>query len=198
MHRRRDMKTGILLQLAVDRARSLDRILGEWEPEIEGKAAALDRLEQQYEALLPAVLELERDIERGYEWEYDRAVRGELDASALLRARDDIEEVFRLSFRNLGIVLRFLHDFERAAGRPLPHRADIVAAREANRKQAARLAAEWPVCTEEEASEALAAAARGEAIDLDDAFAQIAGVDRATWLERVTAHKGGSHGSGQE
>lgn len=48
---------------------------------------------------------------------------------------------------------------------------------------------EWPFCTPEEAAEALAQAARGEAMGLDDAFAHLAGVDKGTWLDRVAAYQ---------
>jgi hypothetical protein len=53
----------------------------------------------------------------------------------------------------------------------------------------ARLAEEWPACSPEEEQEAMAQARRGEGLELDDAFAQIAGVDKATWLQRVAAHE---------
>jgi hypothetical protein len=47
----------------------------------------------------------------------------------------------------------------------------------------------WPVGSDQEIAEAQAAASRGEGLDLDDAFAQIAGVDVETWRQRVEEYK---------
>jgi allophanate hydrolase subunit 1 len=47
----------------------------------------------------------------------------------------------------------------------------------------------FPVATEEEAVEDLAAIARGDHVDAEEAFARIAGVDAATWRRRVAAHE---------
>jgi hypothetical protein len=43
----------------------------------------------------------------------------------------------------------------------------------------------WPVGSDEEISEGRAAAQRGEGVDVDVAFAQIAGVDVASWRQRM-------------
>ena len=52
-----------------------------------------------------------------------------------------------------------------------------------------RVLERWPVGSEEEEEEARASAARGEGLDLDEAFAQIAGVDVAAWRQRVEEYK---------
>lgn len=43
----------------------------------------------------------------------------------------------------------------------------------------------WVVGSDEEIAAAQAAAARGEGVDVDEAFAQIAGVDVGTWRRRI-------------
>ncbi len=48
----------------------------------------------------------------------------------------------------------------------------------------------WPVGNDSEVAEAQAAAARSEGLDLDEAFAQIAGVDVETWRRRVEEYNG--------
>lgn len=53
----------------------------------------------------------------------------------------------------------------------------------------ADMAARMPPLTEEEVAEVLAEDARGELLELDDAFAAIAGVGKEEWLKRVEAHK---------
>jgi hypothetical protein len=47
----------------------------------------------------------------------------------------------------------------------------------------------WPDFTGDDIAGARAAQARGECLPLDEAFAQIAGVDRETWLRRVEERK---------
>jgi len=49
--------------------------------------------------------------------------------------------------------------------------------------------ARWLVGTDEETAAAAAAAARGEGIDIEEAFAELAGVDVASWLRRIAAKK---------
>jgi hypothetical protein len=51
----------------------------------------------------------------------------------------------------------------------------------------------WPVGSDEEIAAARASAARGEGLDVDEAFAQIAGVDVETWLKRVQDHERDRH-----
>ena len=47
----------------------------------------------------------------------------------------------------------------------------------------------WPVGGDEEIAEARASAARGQGLDVDEAFAQIAGVDVETWRQRVEEYQ---------
>jgi hypothetical protein len=54
------------------------------------------------------------------------------------------------------------------------------------------LLANWLVGSDEEMAAARASAARGEGLELDEAFAQIAGVSVAEWHRRVEEHKRGS------
>jgi hypothetical protein len=49
----------------------------------------------------------------------------------------------------------------------------------------------WPVGSDEEIAQARAAANRGEGLDLDEAFAEIAGVDVAAWRQRVEESRQG-------
>jgi hypothetical protein len=53
------------------------------------------------------------------------------------------------------------------------------------------LLANWLVGTDEEMAEAHASASRGEGLDLEEAFAQIAGVSVAEWRQRIDEHKRG-------
>jgi len=59
------------------------------------------------------------------------------------------------------------------------------------RRAKQELLGRWLVGTDEEMAEAQAAASRGEGLDLDEAFAQLAGVDVATWRQRVEEYKQG-------
>ena len=47
----------------------------------------------------------------------------------------------------------------------------------------------WPWFRQEDLDQARAEAARGETVEMDDAFAAIAGVSRAEWQRRVEAYQ---------
>ena len=47
----------------------------------------------------------------------------------------------------------------------------------------------WPWCSEQDLDDARAEIVRGETLEMDDAFAEIAGVSREEWLQRVEEHK---------
>jgi hypothetical protein len=47
----------------------------------------------------------------------------------------------------------------------------------------------WPFFTRDAIEEAREAERRGELLDVEEAFAEMAGVDLATWRQRVEAHK---------
>jgi len=49
----------------------------------------------------------------------------------------------------------------------------------------------WPWFRMEDLGQALAESARGETLELDDAFAQIAGISREDWLRRVEDYQRG-------
>jgi hypothetical protein len=82
--------------------------------------------------------------------------------------------------RQSGHGIEHAEDFERAF-RELDELADEFRKR-------------FPVATEEEAAEDRAAIARGEYQDAEEAFARIAGVDVATWRQRVAEHERGQRG----
>jgi hypothetical protein len=69
--------------------------------------------------------------------------------------------------------------------------ARLDAAVEAIALSKQRLLERWPVGSDEEIAAGRAAANRGEGLDLDEAFAQIAGVDVTQWRERVEEYKRG-------
>ena len=47
----------------------------------------------------------------------------------------------------------------------------------------------WPWCSEQDLDEVRAEIVRGETLEMDDAFAEIAGVRREEWLRRTEEHK---------
>jgi hypothetical protein len=192
------------MELSIDRAGSLNRALGLLKEEAKGaekamnKTGELVRIAQQLESMVPLCVELPRELERAYAWECNRAVTGDQDAVALRETRACMAEGFKQSTDLVEEMLNMLDLLERCSGRTAGGRTELLRARGSLHALTARLEEEWPICTEGEAAEALAAAGRGEALDADHAFAQIAGVDRAAWAERVAEHKRRYPRAGQE
>jgi hypothetical protein len=170
----------LLLQTELARARAVHETVESWRPEgtAEAQARGAEEMLDVFEATAAA-------MEHLYRKEYERAVRGASDVEQLRHTRACLAQAFsHLAEAIRGFDLGVGHlaqnggHFRAGADRLEKVRASVARLRE-------RLAEEWPVGTEAEASEALGAAA----LDADAAFAQIAGVDKAEWLRRVEEHK---------
>jgi hypothetical protein len=67
--------------------------------------------------------------------------------------------------------------------------AQLEAAMQAVRTARGEILRRWPVGSDEEIAAAQSAAAQRDAVDIDEAFAQIAGVDVGTWRRRIEEFK---------
>jgi hypothetical protein len=76
-----------------------------------------------------------------------------------------------------------------AEGIVLPEAARLPEALRQIEAQEEALFRHWELPSQEAAAEALAAHARGETLEATDAFAEMAGVTREQWLEKVEAYK---------
>jgi hypothetical protein len=170
----------ILLQTELARARAVNETVESWRPEgpAEEQVRSAEELIEVFEAL-PA------EMERLYQKEYARAVRDGVEVEHLRRTREGLSQAFyhvaqaALHFdRKFGQLARQVGHALNGAGRL----KDVQTAVERLRE---RLDEEWPVCTGAEAAELSGA----PALAADEAFAQIAGVDKAEWLRRVEEHK---------
>ena len=125
------------------------------------------------------------------EYEY-RHIFHEPDVTvSWLQERRRILEELSADFQGLVESVRAVaHEARQAVGPPgaveILGRLDEAIRAAAETKQ--RVLEQWPVGSDDEIHEAQAAAARGEGLDLDEAFAQIAGVDVETWRRRVEAY----------
>jgi hypothetical protein len=135
-------------------------------------------------------LRMYKRLESLYEEGYARAVKDQaLTVAAAQRERRVLEAAFRIGAEWSWRFWEVVRDLTAIAGRPVEGTDRLLEAARRFKELQARLAEEWPACSPEEEQEALAQVRRGEGLELDDAFAQIAGVDKATWLQRVAAHE---------
>jgi hypothetical protein len=170
----------LLLQTELARARAVHEAIESWRPEgpAEAQARGAEEVLDVFEATAA-------EMERLFRTEYERAVRGSADVEQLRHTRaclaeafSHVEQAVRRFDLGVGHLAQNGGHFRAGAERLEKVRAAVALLRE-------RLDEEWPVCSEAEAGEALRAAP----LDAADAFAQIAGVDRAEWLRRVEEHK---------
>lgn len=104
---------------------------------------------------------------------------------------DDYNELghaLRASFdpglRIMARVFELVEAFERLGG-TIPSADALRDAHAALLRLECGIFQHWPWFTEQDAAESRAAIERGDYLELDDAFAQIAGVDKETWMRRV-------------
>jgi hypothetical protein len=105
-------------------------------------------------------------------------------------------EQFRLNTRLIFVFAKqsilqalALTDALIAAGIALPEAARLPEALRQIEAQEEALFRHWELPSQEAAAEALAAHARGETLEATDAFAEMAGVTREQWLDKVEAYK---------
>ncbi|GEM_PF-6375673 len=98
--------------------------------------------------------------------------------------RRELRASFDPGLRIMSRVVELVAAFERVGG--VVHGADELRETHARLLQLeSGIFQHWPEFTEQDAAEARAALERGDGLELDEAFAQIAGVDKETWMKRV-------------
>ncbi len=96
----------------------------------------------------------------------------------------------------LGSLRQWTREFE-AAGHNVQGARELDRVIEQLQEMKKDVLAHWPWFSEKDVEEARAAHARGECLELDEAFATIADVDKETWRERVEEYKRAKRSDGQ-
>jgi hypothetical protein len=157
----------------------------------------------------PSDVQLSRFVELGlqvyqrmqslYSEAYRRVVKDQaVNVADAQRERRLLGAVYRAGAEWSWRFWEVLRDIRLMTGRQVEGTDRLLEAATQFRDLQSRLVKEWPVCSPEEEQQALAQVGGGEGMELDDAFAQIAGVDKTAWLERVAEHKRKHHQTGQE
>jgi hypothetical protein len=102
--------------------------------------------------------------------------------------RQGLQDSFARGQHVLKSVADLVGAFEQIGGK-VEGRASLERAVEEVRRLEADIFPHWPQFTEQDLEDARTAYERGECLPLDEAFAQIAGVDKETWLRRVEERK---------
>jgi hypothetical protein len=207
----------VLLRLNRDRARSLVEILGlngagdgSFDQLALGRAdqvteilrqlaGEVNRITQEIQeagplapsaisGLIQEVLSLPEALHSLWEAEYRRAVLDDsLDLPDLQQQRKDPEYIFTAFLAAAHVTHALAGGLGHAHEEWGERRAALDQAADAIEQMLRRFSEEWPVDTEEEG--ATTDADGGGALPIDDAFAEIAGVDRETWLRRMEERK---------
>ncbi|HWG43483.1 MAG TPA: hypothetical protein VN688_11910 [Gemmataceae bacterium] len=184
----------ILVRLVQAQAQSVDDTLKSWQLP-RGKPPS----EVGLSRLVQIGVRLYDDMEGAYTEGYARAVKdASLSLADLQRERQAFGEIFRTGAQAAYRLWEFLDRIAKTTGQPIKGADRLRQTAEQFKHLQARLADEWPVCSPEEEREARTSSERGEGMELDDAFAEIAGVDKASWLERVAEYKRKHLQGGQE
>jgi hypothetical protein len=184
----------LLARLALVQARSVDDTLKTWQLPREKPPSKAD-----LSRLVQIGVRMYEDIESAYAEAYSRAVKdASLTVADLQRERCAFDEVFRCGAQAAYRIWEYLDRIAQATGQPIEGRQRLRQTAEQFKYLQARLAEEWPVCSSEEERETRTKIESNRGMELDDAFAEIAGVDKAEWLERVAEHKRKYPQNGQE
>jgi hypothetical protein len=188
------LSVNILARLALAQAQSVDDTLKSWQ-------LPCDKLPSEVglSQLVHLGVRMYEDIENAYTEGYTRTVKdASMTLGELQQERSAFAEIFRIGAQAAYRIWECLDQIAKTTGQPIAGSERLLQTAERFKQLQARLADEWPVCSPEEEQEARTKNERGYGIDLDDAFAEIAGVDKATWLERVAKHKRTHPQGGQE
>jgi hypothetical protein len=104
------------------------------------------------------------------------------------QTRKELREAFDPGLRIIARVLELVGAFERLGG-TLSGASELRLANDQVRWLEKEIFEEWPWFAELDTAKTLDDVRRGEFIDITDAFAQAAGVDRESWLRHVEEHK---------
>src|SRR5205807_7187731 len=86
-------------------------------------------------------------------------------------------------------VRALAQEVAQSTGCPIEGAPQLDEAVETVARMKAEFVEQWPWLGDSELEKAWTEYRRGEYLDLEDAFAQIAGVDRETWRRRVDEHQ---------
>ncbi len=178
------LSENILLQLHLAHARSLRSALSACQAQAHKHYA-----EDELESVVSAYLEVVPGLERLYATEYERAVKnGARTSTDLRRTREVLEDLLSACAEALRLAAELSAWVVRETGRSTEGSARLTEAAATLARLRSRLADEWPVYSVEECKAIRERIEQGDSLSLEDAFAQIAGLDRTAWRERAAAH----------
>jgi len=148
---------------------------------------------QELEDLVTLCADLSLSGRELMEKEYRRLFKESNVTVAWLRERRRVMEELSASYLQLAESVRAsAHKSQQEVGGPsgkeFVARLDDAITALSHARQS--LLDRWPVGSDEDIAQGQASAARGEGLDVDEAFAQIIGTDVESWRRRVEDHKG--------
>jgi hypothetical protein len=188
------MSDNILLRLVHAQAQSVDEVLESWRLSQNGPLSA-----SSLSQLVHMGVRMYEDLENAYRGCYEHGVKdASMSLEELQQQRHFFEEAVQVSARATHRLWGCLQQIAQATGQSSQAGDQLQETAERFRQLQARLAEEWPVASVAEEQQAWSQHELSQALEIDNAFAEIAGVDRATWLERVAEHKRKYPQAGQE
>ncbi len=175
------MGEGILLQIHRRQAESLRDTVEAWQAEHASALAARDA-----EELIRFCLDLPGEAEALWEKQYRRCFFDRsLDVPALQAMRAALETTFAEYVKAAELVRELGQATGRQTGREIGGLAELEMAVAALRELRQRVFDRWPVCSPEEMVEVRAEIARGEFVDVEDAFAEMRGISKEELRARL-------------
>jgi hypothetical protein len=179
------MSESLLLRLHRGQAESLRQTVEAWQAEHNSAMAARDA-----EELVRFCLDLPAKGEALWNAEHERAVLTQgLDVSALQAMRRGLEQTFADYVRMAEAVRVQAVETASRTGHEVDGLGKLEGAIGALKRLQELVVEQWPVCSPEEMVEVRAQIARGEFIDVEDAFADMAGISKEELRARLAEHQ---------
>jgi hypothetical protein len=170
------MASSDFFRFAIERSRAAERMTASADP-LRGR---------ELNRVVLLCLGIPTESQQLYESLWDRAMAGQIDN--FTGAGNEVLGVIDTYARVLDTVKGWVQAAEQE-GQRVPRAAELARAADELAALRKEVVERWPWISERSIAEARAEIARGEFLELDDAFEQIAGVDKETWLKRVEEHK---------
>jgi hypothetical protein len=174
------MSESILIQLYRGQMRAMAETVEAWKAEHREAMIARD-----VEEMVRASLDYPTMMTRLYDSAWNRILANELED--YLKTGEALQDLLSQTVELLHSIRALARSFVEA-GHPIErmNQLEDALARLENLKH--EIIQCWPWFSQEDIDAGRAEHARGECLELDEAFAQIAGVDKETWRKRVEEH----------
>ena len=177
------MSQSLLLDLYLNRTQSMRRTLENWPAEHESAPSVLTVREVIHECL-----DFPDSLMRLWETTFQRISDRDL-LPDVYTLRDELADIFDAAIAAMTATRQLADDSMKTTGKEIADVRNLDSAMEKVKRLKEEIFRYWPRVTPQDLLDDQADIERGDGLEGEMAFAQMAGVDLETWRNRVEEHK---------